>query len=321
MKPFILSWVLFLGLADAQYFSEGWKPGQALTSEPPAQKIPTATAAAPAKTGGFFDINNILTSEPVSGLFSAFGINISEKVAAANTLPWDDRIQLITDSNYEEIIVQEGMTPEEEKERIWALIITATAARDGGVSRFVDEGFDEAYNLTLAAKDLPHVRWGRIDYMNVTYLTTKWSVWQVPTVVILQDRGKTLRFFRPHFLRMRDGAFRDFLKQEIWKGSLPWQSSFAPGGDWEFILDFLAVWMTKIYAVTSRLPKWVLFIFSGSIASFFLSFLHRNDPTPAKPAASAPASSSTAAPAAPASTEAASSTGVKSGGGKKRGKK
>ena len=41
-----------------------------------------------------------------------------------------------------------------------------------------DEKFDEAYDISAKENDLPHVRWGRIDYMNVTALTTKWVVWQ-----------------------------------------------------------------------------------------------------------------------------------------------
>ena len=42
----------------------------------------------------------------------------------------------------------------------------------------MDEQFDIAYNDTLIAEDLPNVQWGRIDYLNVTYLTTKWNVWR-----------------------------------------------------------------------------------------------------------------------------------------------
>jgi len=42
----------------------------------------------------------------------------------------------------------------------------------------MDQVFDSAYNETLHGNDLPNVRWGRIDYLNVTYLTTKWNVWQ-----------------------------------------------------------------------------------------------------------------------------------------------
>lgn len=38
--------------------------------------------------------------------------------------------------------------------------------------------FDQAYNLTQLEGDLPEVRWGRIDYINVTSITTKWGVWQ-----------------------------------------------------------------------------------------------------------------------------------------------
>ncbi len=52
------------------------------------------------------------------------------------------------------------------------------AQQQGGISKVVDKQFDEAYNITLVEGDLPDVRWGRIDYVNVTYITTKWNVWQ-----------------------------------------------------------------------------------------------------------------------------------------------
>lgn len=56
---------------------------------------------------------------------------------------------------------------------------SVTAAKqDGGISKFLDSAFDTAYNETQIAGDLPHVRWGRIDYLNVTTITTKWAIWQ-----------------------------------------------------------------------------------------------------------------------------------------------
>lgn len=48
-----------------------------------------------------------------------------------------------------------------------------------GISRYVDSQFDEAFNMTQVVGDLPNVRWGRIDYMNVTSITTKWGVWRL----------------------------------------------------------------------------------------------------------------------------------------------
>lgn len=55
---------------------------------------------------------------------------------------------------------------------------TAQSTARSGLSKALDESFDEAYNTTIIADDLPDVRWARIDYLNVTYLTTKWNVWQ-----------------------------------------------------------------------------------------------------------------------------------------------
>ena len=54
---------------------------------------------------------------------------------------------------------------------------TVTAAQPNGISQFADQHFDDTFNETLIAGDLPHIKWGRIDYINVTYITTKWGIW------------------------------------------------------------------------------------------------------------------------------------------------
>lgn len=71
-----------------------------------------------------FDLSNLLASGPVASLAARAGINISEKLAEVKSRKlWDDRIPLITDDNYEEIIVNEPMTEEEEKDRVWFLVM------------------------------------------------------------------------------------------------------------------------------------------------------------------------------------------------------
>ena len=51
----------------------------------------------------------------------------------------------------------------------------------------------------------------------------------------------------------------------------------------EYILDFFAVWLTKIYNVTLLIPRWLLVFVSGTIASLLIGFLHK---TPLNPVAS-----------------------------------
>lgn len=46
------------------------------------------------------------------------------------------------------------------------------------VSSFYDKVFDAAHNQTLEAKEASNVRWGRIDYLDVTEITTRWVVWK-----------------------------------------------------------------------------------------------------------------------------------------------
>ncbi|VDB97161.1 unnamed protein product [Peniophora sp. CBMAI 1063] len=284
--------------AAAQYFDEGWKPGMPVRDQPPAQQqyqgqqpfaSPPKAAPTQAKSktplelynqvADKLTVENVLGSGPAVALFDKFGINITDKLANAtkNLDVWDKRIPLITDENYEDIIVNEEMTEEEARDRVWLLIITVTAAQPNGISQFADQHFDDAFNQTLIAGDLPNVRWGRIDYINVTYITTKWGIWNAPNVVVLKDRGQTLRFYRPNQIRLRAEALREFLKNELWQHTPPWNSAFAPGGKREFVMHWIAVGFNEMYRITRTLPRWLLYIITGAIGSIVIQFLHRGE--------------------------------------------
>ncbi|KAJ7462073.1 hypothetical protein FB451DRAFT_1267705 [Mycena latifolia] len=296
--------------ANAQYFSGGWAPGQAVTAEPAAPSggagVPPRPKGQPAQSFSFsslLDVNKILTSGPVKGLFEKAGINITEKLEAASASIWDERIPLITDTNYHDMIVNEAMTPEEEQDRVWVIVVSASSSRQEGISKFVDSVFDDTYNETLIANDLPHVRFGRIDYLNVTYVTTKWNLWNAPAIVILKDRGQTLRFYRANQLRIANGALREFIKREGWVVTPPWSGAFAPGGSREFVLEWFAVWMTKMYLVVVKVPRWIMLLVSGSIASFAINLFHgwgAKKPATAPKAVARPPVTAAVLPAAPA---------------------
>ncbi|KAG7097453.1 hypothetical protein E1B28_004798 [Marasmius oreades] len=287
--------IALITCVKAQYFSEGWKPGsdqdvssdapniaQGVTkvfgAQPPQQtqesSPPQAVSQKPKRLSELLDFTWVLTSSPVSSLFSTVGINITEKVAKAKESPWDVRIPLITDDNYETLIVNEPLTEEEEKARTWVLIVSGDYSQ-GGLSPVIDGIFDQEFNETMTVNDLPHVRWARIDYLKVTYLTTKWATWQVPTLVVLKDRGQTLRFYRPQYLRIGDGRLREFLKEEYYLKTTPWNSDFAPGGSKEYILHYYGYALMKIYGMMVAVPRWLLYILSGTIASTVIQFLHR----------------------------------------------
>jgi len=128
-----LSLAFFAGV-NAQYFSEGWKPGQAVPSDAPNLAPPPAFTPgirhAPPKqesspsSKGPFDLSRILSSGPVVSLFEKAGINITDKLSRMKAeSPWDPRIPLITDNNYEEVIVKEPLSEQEEQDRTWVLIV------------------------------------------------------------------------------------------------------------------------------------------------------------------------------------------------------
>ncbi|KAH6914813.1 hypothetical protein BKA70DRAFT_1257111 [Coprinopsis sp. MPI-PUGE-AT-0042] len=330
MKFSTLFGVLALGSlsVQAQYFSEGWTPGQDAqpSAEPdivynpgePLQTPPQATpesqpqaktteaAVEPTKKSIF----DYLDPDRLLGLaLDKMGFNITAKMEEKT---WDQRIPLITDDNYEELILNEEFASEQESaDRVWAIVVTVSGSKVEPLSKLVDDMFDSAYKKTLEAGDLPHVRWGRIDYFKVTYLTTKWNVWKAPYLILLKDKGQTLHFFSPAQIRIQDDALRDFLKTEGYQSLTPWTGIWAPGGEREWLLDLFARYMAKMYNNFTKVPRWIMFIATGAIGSFILSFLHKpsnqsvltrtttasdsstRDATTKGPAASSAASSST----------------------------
>lgn len=125
----ILGVLALVTAIEAQYFSAGWAPGQPAEPSPssvPEKEAPASKRISPSTIASQFDLSKILTSKPSISLFNRFGINITEKVQ--NVLEetknrWDERIPLVTDNNYKDLIVNERLTEEEEKERTWILIM------------------------------------------------------------------------------------------------------------------------------------------------------------------------------------------------------
>jgi hypothetical protein len=58
------------------------------------------------------------------------------------------------------------------------LLSNSTIGPQDPISSYFDRTYDGAYNLTLEAADAPNVRWGRIDYLDVTEITTRWVIWK-----------------------------------------------------------------------------------------------------------------------------------------------
>ncbi|KAI0089288.1 hypothetical protein BDY19DRAFT_906182 [Irpex rosettiformis] len=332
----------FVAAASAQYFSEGWQPGDKVTTQtrgiapeftPGVQPEGGATTPQTTGKGGFVDA---IVQGPLNSLLAKAGINLTaslEAAAAAQDGLWDERIPLIHDDNFNEVIVNEQLTSEEEKERLWFLVISTTSSgsnQQGGISKIIDREFDAAYNETVLANDLPHVKWGRIDYLNVTYLTTKWNVWRAPFLVVLQDRGQSLRFFHATQSRLNSTILRNFLKNEGWRQTEPWNTSFAPGGNNEYLLHYLAVVFRKGYDFINPIPKFLLMIVTGMLGSLIMGLLHRpsksEEQAKAKVAAQQKKAVTAAAPATPTkkpaeSTPSTPSSTKKNGKAKKGGKK
>ena len=123
----------------AQYYSAGWQPGQKVAREDvdtrdwapgdrpegsPPPPVDTGVAP-PAETP--FQWSKILTEGPIGNALLKVGLNYTaarEEAERMKANMWDKRIPLITDENYESLIVNETFSnEEEEKERVWFLIV------------------------------------------------------------------------------------------------------------------------------------------------------------------------------------------------------
>jgi hypothetical protein len=124
----LASLALFVATASAQYFSEGWSPGQKAspTHEFAPEFTPVegdAAATQPEAKAGFMDA---LAQGPLGSILAKAGMNLTASLEAAKAAElelWDNRIPFIHDDNYDELIVQEPLTAEEEQDRTWFLIM------------------------------------------------------------------------------------------------------------------------------------------------------------------------------------------------------
>lgn len=120
--PVLLLSLSFAAFASAQFNSEGGQPGHqqrfdlANASHPHAQS--------PAQTFHRSAEEPSQTAPAVVSLFEKMGVDFTEAVPEPKVeSAWDPRIPLITDENFDEVITHEELTPEEETERVWFLIM------------------------------------------------------------------------------------------------------------------------------------------------------------------------------------------------------
>lgn len=139
LSGILFSSLLCVASVRAQYFSAGWTPGQPAPKEAEAAPAPEAEytfdasshpappprAAPDTSKLGFGDriMVNILSSPTVQWMAGKVGMNITEAVERGSKGPWDDRIPLITDENYDDLIVNEQLTDEELRDRVWILVM------------------------------------------------------------------------------------------------------------------------------------------------------------------------------------------------------
>ncbi|QRW15768.1 hypothetical protein RhiXN_03769 [Rhizoctonia solani] len=226
------------------------------------------------------DLGKIVTEGPIASALSGIGINAVEQLELARKRAaergWDERIPLLTDSNYELLVKNETFgSPEEAEKRTWFVVVTV--GKQDTMSKLVDEAFDKAYQLALDAGDAEHVKWARVDYLAETEITTEWMLWKPPTLIVIKDNGNTLRFYQPGQIVLDPAMLHKFVVIDGWKETEPWSGPWAPGGSRQPYLHTYAVLSRRVYNVISALPRWAILLITGAIGSFIINFFHKDD--------------------------------------------
>ena len=129
LNTLALAGLAFIAPSCAQYFSAGWTPGEAVPTDapsPPSFEPETKPLPPPRQRESRFSLSYLLSNGgPFSQAFDRLGINLTERLEAvkADSEIWDNRIPFITDDNYNDLIVNEVLTTEEKKDRVWFLIM------------------------------------------------------------------------------------------------------------------------------------------------------------------------------------------------------
>lgn len=115
-------------LASA-YYSSGWSPDDtkttAMSSPTPSTEGGAGATPEPAVTGSpfSFDWTDLIKKGPIGDLFKLAGINVTEHLEAAKqraaVKPYDQRVPLITDENYESLIFD----PVDGKDKTWFIVV------------------------------------------------------------------------------------------------------------------------------------------------------------------------------------------------------
>jgi hypothetical protein len=113
-------------LASA-YYSSGWSPDgtQAADTPTPLVEDDAHGAPIPAVTAspGSFDWTDFLQKGPIGSLFQLAGIDVTQHLDAAKQRaaqkPYDTRVPMITDENYESLILD----PANGNDKTWFLIV------------------------------------------------------------------------------------------------------------------------------------------------------------------------------------------------------
>ncbi|GHJ84042.1 hypothetical protein NliqN6_0444 [Naganishia liquefaciens] len=283
-------------LVDAKYFSEGWHPGQ-----------PT-TRAGPQATGnvGAWKLGNLPSSPPVAepeihepskrpgfmralseSLTTATGFNVTglyDRVQANEEFDRKtdivDGFTRVTDSNFDELITYERFDLADdhatEDDRVWFLFVHGPP-KDPSSFMFWHAVNNASILAQEPGKEIPGMKWGRVDFITELELTSRWLLFKPPMLVFATNRGNDLRFVRPGVIAANGTVIHRFLQEEHWRAFPVWESRYGPNGDRAWVPE-LYIKINKAWTrLTSIFPSWLLVVLSGVLSQALLTFMHRND--------------------------------------------
>jgi hypothetical protein len=292
--------------------SSGWAPGAAHATAT-ARVLPSSPRAdGPPKE--FFE--RLLTTGPLGALLDRAGVNVSEKLAeqkAKQAAMWDDRVPLLSDYNFESIVVNESLSAAEEAARVWFIIMWVRPQPGGeeglmdvqhgaGDGRHDEQGRGHPLRRgpqrerrrrrpparplrpdRLHERDVPDHQVERLAVRPHVYaLAMMLTAHSAPYYVLATDRARTLRFFRAGQMNVDADVLHAFLREQAYLGTPPWSSAFAPGGEREWALERFARASEWVYDRVVLVPRWLFMLVTGTLGTALIQLFHRGEAPDAK---------------------------------------
>ncbi|WWC66957.1 uncharacterized protein I206_100864 [Kwoniella pini CBS 10737] len=187
----------------------------------------------------------------------------------------EDGITRLTDDNYVDLVehpLVQGLDDE-----VWVVLVHGRLTDPS--TDVVLEYHKNASDLIKKDLELSNYKFARLDYLSSWKTCTKWLLMKPPTLVIISEKGKNIRFIPLPSLGKEPENLYKVLKDKMYEVILPWNTKWSPNGDRAYLIEYYITTQEKITKLTHGIPNWMILGLTGIISQQVMSWLHSSNPS------------------------------------------